>query len=98
MVWTHLLFGGRHSSAAVLRSLMTKAKPGHLLVSEAKQRVVLAFGDLNSGRQLAFGHCAVRVVVEFRGIVFAIGVIIDSLVGNARERDAGVVLYWLPRL
>src|SRR5947209_1810402 len=98
MVRTHLLFGGRHSSTAVLRSLMTKAKPRYLLIGKTKQRVVLAFGDLHSGRQLALGHCAVGVVVEFRRIVFAVGVIEDSLVGNAREGNAGIVLYRFPRL
>ena len=75
---------------------MAKAEPGHLLVSQAKQRIVVAFGNLNGGRQLALNNRAVRVVVEFRGIVISVGVIIDSLFGNAGERHPGVIFYGLP--
>src|SRR5262245_2147532 len=97
MIRTHLLFGGRHAGAAVLRSLVSQAEARHLLVSQSEKRVVLAFGNLDCSREFALGDGSVGVVMEFGWIVLAVGVVIYAFVSDSSKGHAAIILEGLPR-
>src|SRR5260370_10751567 len=98
MIRAHLFFGRKQASATVLRFLLTEPEMRNLSVCQSQQWVVFTFRYFHRRRKLALDDCAVRVIAKFCWIIFSVGVVVNSFVGDTGKRHARVILERLPRV
>src|SRR5438270_18049 len=96
MIEARLCLSLRQAGAAILRLLVAESAAGNLGVGQSQQGVVLSFRNFHRRGEGTFYDGAVGVVAKFGGVIFPVGVVVDSFFRYRHERHPRIILERFP--